>query len=254
MTLLPEGPRELAETAIWQDVEFGSYGADLPLWVELARGADGAVLELGAGSGRVTLHLAQAGIELIAVERDPDVATELEQRARGLSVRVVEGDIIALAELLQAARAPGIGLAIAPLQVVQMLDDDQRRRLLEGLASILGPGGRCALSLVDETTLLEQGVAAAPKPDMREVEGWVYYSEPLWVQVSDDALRMRRLRERVAPGGDLARRVHDDVLHRLSPERIEQEARTAGLVPVERHEIASSAYEAGSIVVLLERR
>jgi SAM-dependent methyltransferase len=253
MTLLPKGPRELAETAIWQDVEFGSYVADLPLWVELARDADGTVLELGAGSGRVSLRLARAGFEVIAVERDPELVKELEQRARGLPVRVIEGDITALEQLLRAAGGPGIGLAIAPLQVVQTLDDDERRRLLEGLASILGPGARCAVSLVDESTLVEQGVVAAPKPDMREVEGWVYYSEPLWVQVSDHTLRMRRLRERVAPGGDLVRRVHDDVLHRISPERIEEEARTAALAPVERREIVSSAYEAGSIVILLER-
>ncbi len=66
---------------------------------------------------------------------------------------------------------------------------------------------------------------------MREVDGWVYSSEPLWVQVSDEVLRMRRLRERVSPSGDLVRRVHDDVLHRLTPEQLEAEALPRGPAP-----------------------
>ena len=41
------GAPEATEAAIWQEVEFGSYGADLPLWTELAEAADGPVLELG---------------------------------------------------------------------------------------------------------------------------------------------------------------------------------------------------------------
>ena len=71
----------LADRAIWQEVEFGSYTADLPLWRELAETADGPVLELGAGAGRVSLDLAQAGAEVIAVERDGEVAAQLETTA-----------------------------------------------------------------------------------------------------------------------------------------------------------------------------
>jgi SAM-dependent methyltransferase len=252
MSLLPKGPEQFTETAIWQDVEFGSYTADLLLWETLARESGGSVLELGAGSGRVALHLARAGVELLAVERDPELASELKRRARGLPLEVITGDITAINELRPEAGGVGARLAIAPLQVVQVLDEGERRLLLEAIAVALAPGGRCAIALVDESTLTEHGVAAAVKPDMREVDGWVYYSEPLWVQVSNETLRIRRLRERVAPGGDLVRRVHDDVLYRLSPERLEAEARAAGFVPLDRREITSSTYEAGSIVIVLE--
>ena len=39
------------EAVIWHDVECGGYGADLPLWRELARSADGRILDLGAAQG-----------------------------------------------------------------------------------------------------------------------------------------------------------------------------------------------------------
>jgi SAM-dependent methyltransferase len=247
MTLLPKSPSHLNEAAIWQDVEFGSYSADLGLWEELASAAGGPVLELGAGSGRVAMHLAQAGHEVIAVERDARVAAELEARAEGLPLRVVAAD---LAEI----EPPGAKLAIGPLQVIQLLDPEERGRALRALTQALAGGGRCALALVDEGTLVEQGAAApAPvRPDMREIDGWVYSSEPLWVQVSDDVLRMRRLRERVSPTGDLVRKVHDDVLYRLTPEQLESEAAEAGMRPAERRTIEPSTYEAGSVAVVLE--
>ena len=247
MSLLPKPPAHGNESAIWQDVEFGSYAADLALWKELAAAAGGPVLELGAGSGRVAMHLARAGFEVIAVERDAELAGELASRAEGLPIRVVAADVADIEP--SAAR-----LAIGPLQVIQLLEVPERAGALTAMAAALVGGGRCALALVDESTLVERGAAARDpiSPDMRDVDDWVYSSEPLWVQVSDEVLRMRRLRERVSPSGDLVRRVHDDVLHRLTPEQLEAEASEAGLRPAGRRTITSSAQEAGSVVVILE--
>ncbi len=250
MSLLRRRPLQWSEAAIWQDVEFGSYAADLPLWEELAAEAGGPVLELGAGSGRVTLALARAGVPVTAIELDRELVGELEQRAAGLPVTAIAGDITRLHEFLPAI--PAFRLAIAPLQVMQLLDEAGRRRLLAGLAEGLAGGGRCAVALVDESTLVEADEQASVRPDMRERDGWIYSSEPLWVQLSDETLRMRRLRERVAPAGDMVRRVHDDVLHRLTPKRLQDEAGEAGLRPSGHREIESRAGEAGSVVVILE--
>jgi SAM-dependent methyltransferase len=246
MSLLPKRPRHLNEAAIWQDVEFGAYAADLPLWEELAAEDPGHVLELGAGSGRVTLALAERGISMIAVDRDPDLIEALRLRADGLPVTALVVDISAPDQI------PACGLAIAPLQVMQLLSPEELQPALAALAEGLDRGTRLAISLVDESTLVEKGVVAEPPPDMRELDGWIYSSEPLWVQVDEEVLRMRRLRERVAPGGDMVRKVHDDILHRLTPEKLEERASAAGLRPLERREIASSSYEAGSIAVILE--
>jgi signal transduction histidine kinase len=114
-------------------------------------------------------------------------------------------------------------------------------------------GGTVAVTVVDESTLLTAGAAATQiLPDMRELDGWVYSSEPLWVQVGDRALRVRRLRERVSPDGRMQREIHDEVLHRLSADQLETEAKAAGLRPAGRRQIKSGLNEADSTAVLLE--
>ncbi|MFL5906001.1 MAG: class I SAM-dependent methyltransferase [Solirubrobacterales bacterium] len=237
---------------IWQQVEFGSYEADLPHWVELAEMAGGPVLELGAGAGRVALHLAGRGHEVIAVERDADLAGELRRAAEhsDLAITVLDGDLSSPSDLdLRTSPA----LMIGPLHVIQVLDGAARPVLLARLRELIAPGGIAALTVVDESTMLSAGAASTQiLPDMCEVDGWVYSSEPLWVQVGDQALRIRRLRERVSPDGRMERGIHDEVLNRLSPESLGEEAATAGFRAAGTRQINSGPNEADSTVVLLE--
>jgi precorrin-6B methylase 2 len=242
----------MTSPTVWQEVEFGSYGADLPLWVDLAESAGGPVVELGSGAGRVSLHLAGHGHEVVAVERDLDLIRELEQEAesRGVSLTVVAADLAAPAEVSLPIRP---ALAIGPLHVIQVLGQGARPALLARMRELLAPGGTLALTLVDESTILASGAASAQiLPDMRELHGWVYSSEPLWVQVGERALTVRRLRESVSPEGQMERDIHDEVLHRVDPEALEAEAADAGFRAAGRRRISSGEDEADSVVVLLE--
>ena len=242
----------MSSLAVWQEVEFGSYGADLPVWVELADQAGGPVAELGAGAGRVSLHLAGHGHDVVAVERDLDLIRELERVAgeRGVTLSIVAADLASPGEVSLPVRP---ALIVGPLHVIQVISPEDRPALLARLRRQLGPGGMLALTLVDESTLLSAGAASTQiLPDMRELDGWVYSSEPLWVQVGERALTVRRLRESVSPEGRMERDIHDEVLYRLDPETLEREATDAGLRPAGRRQISSGASEADSTVVLLE--
>ena len=242
----------MTSPAVWQEVEFGSYGADLPVWVELAEQTGGPVAELGAGAGRVALHLAGHGYEVIAVERDLELIRELEQTAeeRGVSLSVVAADLASPAEVHLPVRP---ALTIGPLHLIQVLDDSARPALLARLRDLMAPGGTLALTVVDESTLLSSGAASTQiLPDMREVDGWVFSSEPLWVQVGDRALTVRRLRETVSPEGRMERDIHDEILYRVDPETLEREASDAGFRPAGRRQIRSGENEADSTVVLAE--
>ena len=68
-------------------------------WVELARrSADGRVLELGAGSGRLSRALVAEGVEVVAVERDPAMLAALHEQVGG-AVTIVDADVTELGDL-----------------------------------------------------------------------------------------------------------------------------------------------------------
>jgi precorrin-6B methylase 2 len=243
----------MTAATIWQQVEFGAYAADLPVWLDLADSIGGPILELGAGAGRVSVHLAGRGHDVMAVERDKELTAELERTAERLnaSLTVVTADLNS-PEGLRLPERPK--LVLGPLHVVQVLDSEARQRLLVWLRRAMGPGGTLALTVVDEETLLSAGTSATQiLPDMRELDGWVYSSEPLWVLVGEDTLSVRRIREEVSPDGAIDRNVHDELLYRISPARLEAEAAVAGFETVGRRLVNSGPREADSVVVLLER-
>jgi len=49
------------------------YIEDLPFWLDLAREADGPILELGCGTGRVLVPLVEAGHTVYGLENDPEM-------------------------------------------------------------------------------------------------------------------------------------------------------------------------------------
>ena len=49
------------------DLEY-SHHYDVPFWLALAEREGGPVVEWGAGTGRIAIHLAEAGLEVTAVE------------------------------------------------------------------------------------------------------------------------------------------------------------------------------------------
>ena len=97
MAVPPSTDHAPSVAAIWHDLECGGYAEDLPLWRELAGEAGGPVLDVGAGTGRVTLDLAREGAEVTALDVEAELLEVLARRAAGLAVRTVAADARALA-------------------------------------------------------------------------------------------------------------------------------------------------------------
>jgi SAM-dependent methyltransferase len=230
----------------WHDVENGSYDADLGLWRELAAAAGGPILDLGAGTGRVTLELAAHGHELVALDSDAGLLAELGERAP--SVTSVHAD----ARDFALGRA--FPLVLAPMQLVQILGGRQGRlAMLERVSAHLLPGGLFAAALSDVEDAVPREPAAPPLPDILERDGWVFSSQPVAVRTEQNRVVIDRRRQAVSPTGELEAEDASIELDLLSPTQFENELREAGLTPVERRTVPETLDHIGSTVVLCRR-
>jgi len=234
----------LGTEAIWHDVECASYGADLPLWEELAAGGGGAVLDLGCGTGRVALHLAGRGHEVIGLDRDETLLAALRERAGGLAVETVHAD----ARRFSLQRP--VALALAPMQTLQLLEGSEDRiACLRGVATALAPGGRFAAAILEEMPPPDD--SPPPLPDVREVDGWVYSSLAVEVAVGPDEIVIHRLRQIVSPDGELDEEPNRVRIETFPAAQLEEEAATVGLMPIARRRIGPTDIHVGSTVVVL---
>jgi SAM-dependent methyltransferase len=244
-------------SAIWHDVECGAYAADLPLWEELAERQGGPVLELGSGTGRVALHLARRGHEVIGLDRNPELLAVLRERAADFRHSGVGQKSDALVEALLAdARdfelASPASLALAPTHLLQLLPDAaERAKSLRCIATALRPGGLLAAAIIEG--MPEPDGAPPPLPDVREVDGWVYSSLAIEAAVGPGEIVVRRLRQTVSPEGSLREEPNEVRIATFSAETLETEAAAHGLTPAGRRAIPPTSMHEGSLVVLLER-
>jgi SAM-dependent methyltransferase len=230
---------------IWHDVENGSYAADLELWRALAAEADGPILDLGAGTGRVARDLHAAGHAVHALDSDAELLTALRTRAPG--VATIEADALTF-ELDES-----FALILAPMQLVHILGGPaQRLAMLERVRRHLLPGGRFASALMDPYEALAEG-SSPPHPDMIERDGWVFSSQPVEVREEAGGIVVERHRQAVAPDGTLEEEVATVEIDVLNVDEFEREAREAGLGPVARHTIPATPDHIGSVVVECRR-
>jgi SAM-dependent methyltransferase len=234
---------------LWHDVECGSYSADLPVWRELAAAAHGPLLDLGCGTGRVALNLAGLGFDVTALDNDAALVAELTRRARrrGVPAKAVVGDVRAM------SLARSFALAIAPMQLVQILGGAAgRAAMLRGVQRHLLAGGLFAAAIADVAAGLAGKDTVPPLPDVREVDGWVFSSQPLGVRLEEGGVAVDRLRQLVSPAGDVSDELHTVRLDALTQDELEDEGRAAGLRPVGRRSISATPEHVGSTVVILE--
>ena len=230
---------------IWHDVECGGYDADVKLWRELAGACGGPVLDVGAGTGRVTIDLARHGHAVVALDIDPELLAELERRAAGLAVRTAVADA-------RTFTLPGqtFPLIIAPMQTVQLLGAAGRVSFLRSARAHLAPGGTLACALADAFDAFDARHVLLPLPDIAFVDGVQYSSQPIALRKERTRVAIQRIRSTLSADG--RRTAADNVIHldRVDAADIEHEARAARLQPLEQRRIEATEEHVGSLVVM----
>lgn len=148
----------------WAEVYDSVYSYvtdDIPFYIDEARSAGGSVLELGCGTGRVAIPIAQAGIEIVGLDSSAamlEVAGRKAQKAPGArGLRLVEADMrdFSLDEVF--------GLVIIPFRgFLSLLSVEDQIQALANVRAHLAPGGKLAFNIFvpDLNMLVQEGDVA----------------------------------------------------------------------------------------------
>ena len=192
---------ELETLARYYDLRHGAYEDDVAFYRELAEGG-GVVLELGCGTGRLLLPLAEEGAAVLGVELSPAMLSRARRRLAGTS----------LADRVQLVRADmrrpacrGASLAILALNTFSHFGDRQDQlQVLEAARTCLLPGGRLVLDLPNPHLEMDRAEGACVLEQVTETaEGPLCEWTVAEVERAAQRLRLRSIYDLARPDGVL---------------------------------------------------
>jgi SAM-dependent methyltransferase len=245
----------MAQEVVWHDLECGGYRADESLWLELAERCGGPILDIGAGSGRVTLLLAQAGHAVTALDHSATLIAALRERAVGLDVETVCGDARSF-----ALDRRDFALCVVPMQTIQLLGGaEQRIAFMRCAREHLRPGAAIALAILGELDMFDcaSGVIG-PAAERANVEGLLYVSRAIRVSETERFVEIERERRVMLARADSRSAASENgpeidliELDRVSVASLGSEGAEAGLRAEPARGIAATDEHVGSWVVML---
>ena len=124
---------------------------DVRFWQRMAAQAGGRVLELGCGTGRVTIPVARAGADVVGVDRSAEMLGHARKRARRSRLKGhvswLRGDI----RLLPFRKSARFDLVMAPYGILQSLvRESDLKATLAAVGRVLAPGGIFGVDLVPD--------------------------------------------------------------------------------------------------------
>ncbi len=162
---------------------FESLYAGQPRWeigrpqkaiLDVADRITGSVLDAGCGTGENALFFASRGQKVTGIDFLAEPITIAKQKAaeRNLTATFMVMDALALKEL------PEVFDSAIDSGLFHVFSEDDRRRYVEGLASVLKPGGRLFLLCFSDAEPGNQGPRRVTRKELNDAfaEGWVIES------------------------------------------------------------------------------
>jgi ubiquinone/menaquinone biosynthesis C-methylase UbiE len=122
---------------------------DVKFWQSLAVRTSGRILELGCGTGRVTIPVARTGARVIGLDRSAEMLGRAVRRSRRAAKRPIwlRGDI----RVLPFRRSARFDLVMAPYGILQSLvREADLQATLASVARVLRRGGMFGIDLVPD--------------------------------------------------------------------------------------------------------
>lgn len=193
------------------DLEHEQFADDIGLYLQLAEAVGDPILELGCGTGRVLVPLAEAGWRVTGIDRSGPMLDEARAVLRGLGLN--PDPTLVLGEMREAHRAPGgpFGLAIISLNgLMHAATSAEQRAVLRAARQSLDPRGMLVIDALNPTPDLLAGFDGRVQhegswlqPDGSVVDRYSartvdlaeqVISTDLWYDIVDPTGQLRRVR------------------------------------------------------------
>jgi len=153
--------------------------------LDVADQITGSILDSGCGTGENALFFAKRGHRVTGFDFLAEPITLAKQKAaeRGQKATFLVLDALALKEL------PDVFENVIDSGLFHVFSDEDRRRYVEGLASVLKPGGRLFLLCFSDDEPGDQGPRRVSRKEIENAfaQGWVVESiEPSRYEVRPD--------------------------------------------------------------------
>lgn len=154
-------------------------------FVDVADRITGSILDAGCGTGENALYFASRGHKVTGIDFLAEPINRAKQKAaeRGLTATFLVMDALALKEL------PEVFDSVIDSGLFHVFSDEDRRRYVDGLRSVLKPGGRLFLLCFSDDEPGDQGPRRVSRKEIEDAfaEGWVVESiEPTRFEVRPD--------------------------------------------------------------------
>ena len=125
---------------------------DVAFWQRIAAGADGDVLELGCGTGRITLPLARHDIDVVGVDRSAPMLERARARARRAASRESRAPKFVRADIRHLPFRRGrFAMVLAPYGILQsLIRERDLSQTLDSVARVIKRGGTFGIDLVPD--------------------------------------------------------------------------------------------------------
>jgi SAM-dependent methyltransferase len=159
---MPEDPYAPIGDELY-DVSWWDFTDDVDFYENLARAVDGPILELGAGSGRVALRLAEDGYDVVGIDTSASMLEAGRRRLAATKLRKGRLDLVE-ADMTAFALERRFGLIFVAANTFQhLLTTAEQAACLSCVAAHLAPGGIFAMSIRSPVTVSWED-AGAPTP------------------------------------------------------------------------------------------
>ncbi len=154
-------------------------------FLDVADRITGCVLDVGCGTGENALFFASRGHKVTGIDflEEPIQRARRKATERGLTATFLVMDALALKEL------PEVFDSVIDSGLFHVFSDEDRKRYVEGLASVLRPGGKLLLLCFSDEEPGTQGPRRVSKQELHDAfaQGWVIDSiEPSRYEVWPD--------------------------------------------------------------------